>query len=110
MHAHRPDLVHVLRVVVPDDVVLVDQLDDLRFIARVHHRRDLAATAHVAEAHPVLSTTDEFADFETYDHLIAAEGAKSEVVFGDAFLAELRESDRDYIKRNPERYLTVKVF
>ena len=56
-----------------------------------------------SETHPNLSPTDEFAEFETYDHLIAAEGAKSEVVFGDAFLSALSDRDRKYIKRNPDR-------
>jgi hypothetical protein len=50
-----------------------------------------------------LSPSDEFADFETYDHLIAAEGAESELIFTDAFLGELSESDRAFVQRNPER-------
>jgi hypothetical protein len=56
-----------------------------------------------SETHPNLSPTDEFADFETYDHLIAVEGAETTIAFSDAFLGELSEADRTYVESQPER-------
>jgi uncharacterized protein DUF3604 len=56
-----------------------------------------------SETHPSLSPTDEFADFETYEHLIAVDGAESSIVFSDGFLEQLNEGDRNYISANPDR-------
>ena len=56
-----------------------------------------------SEAHPTLSPTDEFADYETYDHTIEVEGTKEKVMFGAAFLGELDEKDRKYIEENEAR-------
>jgi len=55
-----------------------------------------------SETHPNLSPTDEFADYETYEHLIAVEGADTQYAFSDAFLGELSAADREYIQSNPE--------
>ncbi len=60
-----------------------------------------------SETHPNLSPTDEFADFETYDHLIAVEGAESTIAFSDAFLGALSEPDRTFIKEHPARIAQV---
>jgi hypothetical protein len=56
-----------------------------------------------SETHPNLSPTDEFADYETYDHLIAVEGAEAKDMFGDGFLGQLSEKDRELILKNRER-------
>ena len=56
-----------------------------------------------SETHPILSATDEFADFETYDHVIEV-GERMEVqLFGDAFLGELSDEDRKYLKKHAKR-------
>jgi len=55
-----------------------------------------------SETHPDLSPQDEFADYETYEHLIAAEGAETTSMFSDAFLASLNEGDREYVVMNQD--------
>ena len=50
-----------------------------------------------SEAHPDLSPGDEFADFETYDHLIISEGAEAQSMITTGFLAALDEGDREYV-------------
>lgn len=53
-----------------------------------------------SETHPNLSPTDEFADYETYDHLITTEGAEARDLFGGAFLGQLSKKDRDLVMKN----------
>ena len=60
-----------------------------------------------SETHPNLSPTDEFADFETYGHVIAVEGAESQYAFSDAFLGSLSDGDRQLIESQPERAAQV---
>ena len=55
-----------------------------------------------SETHPDLSPQDEFADYETYEHLIAAEGAETTSMFSDGFLASLNEGDREYVVMNQD--------
>ena len=55
-----------------------------------------------SETHPNLSPTDEFADYETYDHLIAVEGAEAKNMFTDGFLGQLSEKDRELVLKNKQ--------
>lgn len=55
-----------------------------------------------SETHPNLSPTDEFADYETYDHLISVEGAQAKNLFTDGFLGELTEKDRELVMKNKQ--------
>jgi hypothetical protein len=56
-----------------------------------------------SETHPNLSPTDEFADYETYDHLISVEGAEARNLFGEGFLGELSEKDRELVLKNKQQ-------
>jgi hypothetical protein len=60
-----------------------------------------------SETHPNLSPTDEFADYETYDHLIAVEGAETRTLFSDGFLGALSAKDRAYIEQHATRVAKV---
>jgi hypothetical protein len=60
-----------------------------------------------SETHPNLSPTDEFADYETYDHLISVEGAEARNMFTDGFLGELSEEDRAYVLKNKKQVAKV---
>jgi len=60
-----------------------------------------------SETHPILSPTDEFADFETYDHYIEVGEGKSIPLFDDAFLGKLSDKDRKYVAKHKDR--TAKV-
>lgn len=50
-----------------------------------------------SETHPELSPDDEFADYETYEHLIIAAGAEAKTMFTEGFLTALDEGDREYV-------------
>jgi hypothetical protein len=56
-----------------------------------------------SETHPRLSPNDEFADYETYEHLIAVEGIEAPSMFSDGFLGSLSEEDRALIEAQEER-------
>ena len=56
-----------------------------------------------SETHPRLSPNDEFADYETYEHLIAVEGVEAPSMFSDAFLGTLSEADRAVIESQEKR-------
>jgi hypothetical protein len=51
-----------------------------------------------SETHPRLSPNDEFADYETYEHLIAVEGIEAPTMFSDGFLGTLSDDDRALIE------------
>jgi len=56
-----------------------------------------------SETHPNLSPTDEFADYETYDHLISVEGAEAKSIFSDGFLGELTKEEREFVLKNQKQ-------
>ena len=56
-----------------------------------------------SETHPRLSPNDEFADFETYEHLIAVEGVEAPSMFSDAFVGTLSDADRAILESQEKR-------
>ncbi len=58
-----------------------------------------------SETHPRLSPNDEFADYETYEHLIAVEGAEAPSMFSDDFLETLSPKDRAVIETQEKRII-----
>ena len=55
------------------------------------------------ETHPLLSPQDEFADYETYEHLIAVEGVEAPSMFSDGFLGTISPEDRAVIEAQEKR-------
>ncbi len=58
-----------------------------------------------SETHPRLSPNDEFADYETYEHLIAVEGVEAPSMFGEGYLSSLSAKDREFIETQEQRVL-----
>jgi len=53
-----------------------------------------------SETHPMLSPNDEFADYETYDHLIQIGKQKNKSMFGHSFIGKLSQKELNYLRKN----------